>query len=330
MRRALLLALALLAALPAAASGHAFVRLDGGTLLYWARDAGAESTLTITVQRNRVRVVDPAVYGGIDPGSCDPGAVDRDGFVVEVLCPRSAVTALRVEVGPEDDGVTIREADDATPLESLVLGGPGADRLSGGGGADVLFGSEGIDMLDGGAGDDEVHAQDGVADQLACGDGRDRAIVDPVDPFDPTCEAVEPRFAAPEPEPAATEAPPGQPPPGTSGDTVAPTIEGRAPRRQHVTARRALRLFVFSNETGRLRATAVVRAGGRRLRLGPVTRGLTVAGQEQALTLRSTRALRRALRARGRLTATVTAVVTDEAGNSASTKLPRIVLIPTN
>ena len=326
MRRVLLLALAVAAALPATASGHAFVRVDGGTLLYWARDAGAASTLTVTASANRIRIVDPGVYGGIDPGTCDPGAVDRAGSIVEVLCPRGSVTSLRVEVGPEDDGVTIREAGGGAPLASLVLLGPGSDKVSGGGGADVLYGGEGTDVLDGVAGDDELHAQDGLADQLACGAGRDRAIVDPADPFDVSCESTEPRLGPPEPEPTATEAPPGNTPPPGSGDTVAPTLEARAPRSQRVTRRRAVRLFVLTNEEGRLRVTGSVVAGGRRMKLAGVSKLVTVAGEEQTLTLRPTRALRRAL-ARGRKArATLTVVATDQAGNTTTTKLPPIRL----
>jgi hypothetical protein len=236
------------------------------------------------------------------------------------------VGSLRVEVGPEDDGVTIREAGGGAPLASLVLLGPGSDQLSGGGGADVVYGGEGADVLDGVAGDDELHAQDGLADQLACGAGRDRAIVDPSDPFDVSCETFEPRLGPPEPEPSATEAPPGNTPVRPPGDTVAPTLETRAPTPQRVTRRRALRLFVLMNEEGRVRVSGSVVVGGRRMKLSAVSKAVSVAGEEQTLTLRPTRALRRALAKRRTGRATLTVVATDAAGNTATAKPPPVRL----
>jgi hypothetical protein len=75
-------------------------------------------------------------------------------------------------------------------------------------GAEQADGSTG-DVLRGEAGDDVLHARDGEPDRIDCGDGADRAILDPFDvivdasDFSPlgSCERVEraePRGTGPE------------------------------------------------------------------------------------------------------------------------------------
>ncbi|MDQ3741207.1 MAG: hypothetical protein M3389_09725, partial [Actinomycetota bacterium] len=110
-------------ALPATASGHAIVTVDGDTVVYSARDATSQNTLTATAYADRVRLYDPTVDGGIAPGPCDPGSVDRDGFIVEVWCPRGGATRLRIDVAHREDVVELREASGGAPLPSVVLGG---------------------------------------------------------------------------------------------------------------------------------------------------------------------------------------------------------------
>jgi hypothetical protein len=224
-RRALFAAVVLAAlAPPGDAFGHAFARVDGDGILYWARDADNRSTLTITAHRDRVRFVDTTVYGGIDPGRCEPGQVDRSGFIVEVWCPRGAATRVRADLGPDDDSAQVREAEGAGPIATELLGGTGSDRLTGGAGSDAVDGGGGTDTLDGGAGDDELRGHDGGAEQVRCGAGSDRAIVDPVDVLDGSCEATEQRFGPPPPE-NATPPPTGGDP---AADTKPPELEGRA------------------------------------------------------------------------------------------------------
>ena len=67
--------------------------------------------------------------------------------------------------------------------DDRLVGGPGPDTLGGDGGRDVLDGGAAADELTGGKekdsflagiGDDVLFARDGVAEDLACGDGRDQ------------------------------------------------------------------------------------------------------------------------------------------------------------
>jgi hypothetical protein len=324
-RRALFAAVVLAAlAPPGDAFGHAFARVDGDGILYWARDADNRSTLTITAHRDRVRFVDTTVYGGIDPGRCEPGQVDRSGFIVEVWCPRGAATRVRADLGPDDDSAQVREAEGAGPIATELLGGTGSDRLTGGAGSDAVDGGGGTDTLDGGAGDDELRGHDGGAEQVRCGAGSDRAIVDPVDVLDGSCEASEQRFGPPPPE-NATPPPSGGDP---AADTKPPDLEGRATRR--LRAGRALVVHARSSEGGRVRALATVRGGTRRMRFAPVNVAV-VAGEETAVRMRPSRALARTMRrelARGRgLSLRVALVATDEAGNTSEIALPRIRVV---
>ncbi len=69
----------------------------------------------------------------------------------------------------------------------------------------------GVDTVDGGPGNDVIHTRDGEADNVTCGDGRDRAKLDNVDvitdatPENPngSCEKVERADPTGEPEPGS-------------------------------------------------------------------------------------------------------------------------------
>ena len=69
-------------------------------------------------------------------------------------------------------------------------GGFGRDRVDGGPGNDRIFGNQDADVLEGGDGDDRISAIDGVADRIACGPGRDVALIDPEDTVAADCESV--------------------------------------------------------------------------------------------------------------------------------------------
>lgn len=72
-----------------------------------------------------------------------------------------------------------------------VLGGTArADVLCGLAGADRLSGGAGADVFRAGAGADTVGARDGTADAVACGPGRDTAVVDRRDRVNRDCERV--------------------------------------------------------------------------------------------------------------------------------------------
>jgi hypothetical protein len=308
-------------ALPATAGAHAIVTRDGDTIVYWARDATSQSTVSVTVGADRIRITDRTVDAGIDPGRCDPGEVDRYGFVVEVTCPRTAATRLRVDVGSRDDVVELREAAGAAPIDTVILGGSGADRLTGGGGGDLVDGGDGPDTLDGRGGDDELRARDGGLEVVACGDGADRAYLDLAELAD-GCETTE----YVDPPPPAQE--PRDP---QAADTSPPAVEGAAPRRQRVGRSAALRVTASASEVAQVFATGRIRAGRRVLTLTSPQQRAAVPGERVELTLRATRstarALRRAMRSRRALYATITVGAIDDAGNSRSARLPRVRLL---
>jgi hypothetical protein len=86
--------------------------------------------------------------------------------------------------------------------DDLLEGGTGGDRLSGGaghnqlrGGAgrDVVRGGPETDRLDAGAGNDLVVSADKSPDRVACGKGRDVAVVDKRDRVSRSCERVKRR-----------------------------------------------------------------------------------------------------------------------------------------
>lgn len=76
-----------------------------------------------------------------------------------------------------------RDADrlDGAGGGDCVAGARGDDALFGGSGADVLEGGSGADLVEAGSGDDLVLARDGRVDEVDCGGGEDRAILDPAD-----------------------------------------------------------------------------------------------------------------------------------------------------
>jgi hypothetical protein len=87
-----------------------------------------------------------------------------------------------------------------------LRGRSGKDRLLGGGGDDVLIGGKGRDTLNPGKGQDGVNmidgveqaapgrdvirARDGAPDEISCGEGNDRALVDEVEDGVYDCEEV--------------------------------------------------------------------------------------------------------------------------------------------
>ncbi len=70
------------------------------------------------------------------------------------------------------------QAIDGGAGRDRIRGGDGNDCIAGGAGADVLSGNAGADVIRGGPGGDVLRARDGERDRLACGNGKDRAIVD--------------------------------------------------------------------------------------------------------------------------------------------------------
>jgi hypothetical protein len=143
---ALGLGLALLAS-PQAAPGHSIVRISGSEVTSLSADATSLNTLTARMRGGRIELRDPTVDGGMDIGPCEPGEVDRAGYIIQAFCPAQGITLLRIDAGDREDTVT---AELAVPL--LVLGGQGADTLRTGPAKDTVRGDGGDDSMTTGAG----------------------------------------------------------------------------------------------------------------------------------------------------------------------------------
>jgi Ca2+-binding RTX toxin-like protein len=110
-----------------------------------------------------------------------------------------ATAADRVGTGRGDVLVGTRGDDVLKGLggKDVLRGGGGRDLLIGGGGTDALHGEGGHDSFnirDGvelrARGRDRIYARDGHPDEINCGEGRDLAVVDPVEDGVIDCEAV--------------------------------------------------------------------------------------------------------------------------------------------
>ena len=114
---------ALAAALAAApdASAHSLVRVVGAEALYLSQDATSLNTLTVRPAGGEIEFHDPTVDGGADPGPCRPGEVSSDGLPIQVFCPASGLTRVRVDLADREDTATI-----APGIPTDVLAGSGA------------------------------------------------------------------------------------------------------------------------------------------------------------------------------------------------------------
>ena len=226
---------------PASAAAHSLVRPAGGLVSYLSADATSLNTLTVRRSGNRVEFRDPTVDGGMDPGTCTPGELDANGFIVQTFCPLAGVRRVRIDLGDREDTATValRVPVDAArrrraPTGSLAAsagdelsGGDGNDAVAGGDGDDVLDGGPGTTALDGGGGADRIAARDGCADIVRCGDGSRQRRRRHARPVAADCESVT-RTAAPR-----------RPPDATGGDDGRRRWSTPAPRRCRRLAARA-------------------------------------------------------------------------------------------
>lgn len=345
------LGLAMVGAAPA--SAHSVMKVEAGTIHYTANDDVSLNDLTVTLQPTTVRFFDPGADGGISPAAeCAAGQTDSQGSIIEVTCPRSGITSLRLDVGEAQDKVTAQ-----VPLVVVVVGGAGADTVvtgdgndlvnggagndtvrSGGGndqlvgdvGDDQLFGEDGDDLLQGalgadvitaGPGNDTVRVRDGAADRADCGEGDDNAQADGGDVLE-ACEIVD--------QPAGDTGAPA--PGGGTGapDTTAPQVRAGGSTLQRFGSSRAITVLATVSEAGELVGAGFVTAGERRFVLRTARARVEVGGGGVRLRLtlsaRDARGLMRLLRRGKKAWAAVSVVGTDTAGNSASRKLPRIRL----
>jgi hypothetical protein len=353
MRAALAAALVLSLWAAAPAAGHSVMKVEGGVIHYTANDDVSLNDLSVTIVGDEVRFRDPGADGGIQkPEECNPGTPDANGNFVEMHCPRAGISSVRIDVGEAQDKVAAQIA-----LPVLVLGGAGADtittgdgndilnggsandvlrsaggndqvigdagddRLVGEGGDDMLQGGVGADTADAGAGNDDVRIRDGAVDQALCGDGGDRVQADDRDGLD-ACETVD-SVGGSAPQSGAGDGP--APP-----DTVAPRLRAGGSTLQRAGRSGRVVVVATASEPSELVAAGYVTAGNRRFVLRQTRAPIAVGGGGARLRLTLSRAdgrrLWRMLRAGRRAHATISVVATDTAGNSASSKLPRIAL----
>ena len=138
---------------------------------------------------------DDVLAGGPGPDRLAGEAGERDA--VDYRAARSAVTVSFD--GRPDDGEAGESDNVGTDVERLV-GSPADETATGTARAEVLQGSDGEDhladgggrdVLSGGAGGDALWARDGDVDRVACGRGRDLAVVDAIDRIESDCEHVD-------------------------------------------------------------------------------------------------------------------------------------------
>jgi RTX calcium-binding nonapeptide repeat (4 copies) len=331
MRPALAVLLAALA-LPASAEAHSLVRIGGDAVSYLSADATSLNTLNVRMAGQRIEFSDRTVDGGIDPGTCDPGAIteDANAWIVQVFCSRERLASARIDLGEREDRATIE-----LPLPVTVLGGPGsdvlrtgahADRMEGsdgnddlatGGGNDVVDGGLGYDVVRSDAGDDQVRVADGLLDRVECGAGRDRVDADTLDDVAFDCEEIGRRPVVP---PADA---------GTVDDRIGPRVEAGGLTRQRL-RRGRIRLLATSSERGFLAGSGFLDVGGISLPLQSNRRRVAVAGGGVELTVRlrgsRLQRCRRAVRRGRRCSIRMWAVGTDLAGNSTRARPIRIRL----
>jgi hypothetical protein len=191
MRRALLLALLLVIAVPAGASAATVVRQGVGTLVYTASAGSVKNHVGVQGSDDDSTITFYTSAG--DPMNAPAGCAPSDlygGDVVTCAMP----SAIRVELGAGDDDANV---SDGIPVPVTLSGGPGADWLEaadepgvldGGPGEDKLTGGEGDDVLRGGDGNDTIEGKDGAdridagaGDDLLSPDGYEHANADVVD-----------------------------------------------------------------------------------------------------------------------------------------------------
>jgi hypothetical protein len=331
MRRALL-ALAALLALPAPAAAHSLVRPGGAVVSYLSVDATSLNDLVVRTDGSRIEFRDLAVVGGMDPGTCTPGDVDAQGYIVQTFCPLAPVQRVRIDLGDREDA-----ADVALPIPATVLGGTGSDRITTGApsdevdggtgndviatgdGDDVIAGGDGADEIDAGAGADRIAARDGAADAIRCGPGADVVDADSTDHVDASCEGV-----------TSTDVPPDQAAvydiPGPPGLKVGAAVVQAASRGA------AIRVFATASERASVSASGFLAAAGLQIPIVRLPRrAVTVAGGGVQLVYhlrgRHWRIARRTLRRGHRVRVRLTVVATDPGGASRSRRAPAIRLV---
>jgi hypothetical protein len=360
MTRLLTLLIALMLALPAAASADNRLTIVSGEATFTSEDPGIGNEFVVedsgTAEVRFAESKDP--YGINAPPQCRPGrtvqAPNNGGPVpVEVFCPKSQVNrGITVDAGPAEDKVTYNVKDvpgitaggtGTDAIDSLansndfLSGDQGNDTVNGGNGNDELRGEDGNDTVTGGEGNDKVFAGSG-ADVVDAGNGDDTVesndgIADKI-----ACGAGNDSVIADTVDEVAADceavdrkfvAPPADQPAGN--DTTKPKLQAGGSSSQRVTRkRRTVKVLATCSERGIVQAAGFLEAGGVNFRLKPASRQVSVAGGGVAVPIKlSSRQVKTALRdlRRGRHPdARVTVSCVDAAGNTSRARHFRIKL----
>ncbi|HEX8050889.1 MAG TPA: hypothetical protein VF504_05430 [Solirubrobacterales bacterium] len=145
MKKSILIALALLAVLPAPAA-HA----ENGPLTLLLSGGREDNTISIALSVDGRDYVITSVAMLEAGGDICSHPEER---MTELVCKAPAIAGFEVNAGGGRDSVIL--ASDV-PIPATLRGGPGKDRLVGGGISDKLVGGPGDDVLEGRRGDDLI------------------------------------------------------------------------------------------------------------------------------------------------------------------------------
>ncbi len=328
--------------LPAGASAHSTITIQGPDIIYTSEDAISNNNLIVDETATTIRFRDREADNGLSSSQCTPG--DQEGAVAyEMTCPKNGIQRLNVDLGPNEDrmvanmiSVTVggtgavgadnlkvngavndlldgdagNDVLDTGDGADDVRGGDGSDTLLAGAGNDVLQGGSGVDTFDAGEGDDTVNAPDGAADKITCGGGTDTVRADTVDEVAADCEKVERGFVAP---PSGEQT--------AAEDKTKPQLKAGGSTMQKVSARRRLvRIAASLSEKGEVSASGFLDAGGINTPIKTGSHKIDVAGGGVTILVKLSssqiKKVMRDLNRRRRVYVRVNVVGADVAGNS--------------
>jgi RTX calcium-binding nonapeptide repeat (4 copies) len=245
------------------------------------------------------------------------GSDAAETFVVGASGETSSVSGG----GGNDTITTLNGSDgvDGGPGDDRIVAGLDNDTITGGPGRDTIFADStgsycGIYSCTVPFGNDTVNARDGEPDQIDCGIGADRAVVDTIDTA-ANCEAVD------------AAAPPGGPAGGGPGARGAASLAGVTKRSIRRIAARGLKIRVKCVSACTIRASLVTnRRLARTLRL-PRSRILAAGRKTLRRAGTATLTLKVARKAKRRFkrlrTATVTLKVAVRGADKKTTRISR-------